>query len=166
MAASPSNGRSPQTRFWLPSSEAHHGPSYAIQSQNPLIDAAPLSGTRSANSPRCGLSATEIHAKGTCDRSLAEIAAPAGVCRKLAQLTLRMAARDGLITVQRHPAIVDAAAQLKAQSFLIDGEAVICRDDGLSDFKALRGRRRDHDVTLVAFDLLELDGEDLRRAAD
>jgi hypothetical protein len=38
----------------------------------------------------------ETHAKGTCDRSLAEIAARAGVCRKLAQLTLRLAARDGL----------------------------------------------------------------------
>jgi hypothetical protein len=45
----------------------------------------------------------EIHAKGTCDRSLAEIAARAGVCRKLAQLTLRMAARDGLIAVERRP---------------------------------------------------------------
>jgi hypothetical protein len=45
----------------------------------------------------------EIHAKGTCDRSLAEIAARAGVCRKLAQLTLRMAARDRLITVQLRP---------------------------------------------------------------
>jgi hypothetical protein len=45
----------------------------------------------------------EIHAKGTCDRSLGEIASRAGVCRKLAQLTLRMAARDGLITVERRP---------------------------------------------------------------
>jgi hypothetical protein len=38
----------------------------------------------------------EILAHGCCDRSLAEIAARAGVFRKLAQLTLRMAARDGL----------------------------------------------------------------------
>ena len=45
----------------------------------------------------------EFHAKGTCDRSLNEIAARAGVCRKLAQLTLRMAARDGLITIERRP---------------------------------------------------------------
>jgi hypothetical protein len=45
----------------------------------------------------------EIHAKGTCDRSLNEIAARAGVCRKLAQLTLRMAARDGLVTIERRP---------------------------------------------------------------
>jgi hypothetical protein len=47
--------------------------------------------------------ADEIVAHGCCDRSLAELAARAGVCRKLAQLTLRMAARDGLITVQRRP---------------------------------------------------------------
>lgn len=45
----------------------------------------------------------EFHAKGTCDRSLNEIAARAGVCRKLAQLTLRMAARDGLVTIERRP---------------------------------------------------------------
>jgi hypothetical protein len=45
----------------------------------------------------------EVIARGTCDRSLSEIAARAGVCRKLAQLTLRLAARDGLITVERRP---------------------------------------------------------------
>ena len=45
----------------------------------------------------------EVQAKGVCDRSLGEIAARAGVCRKLAQLTMRMAARDGLITIERRP---------------------------------------------------------------
>src|SRR4051812_33171301 len=44
---------------------------------------------------------------------------------------------------------------------LIDGEAVICSHDGISDFNALRSRRRDHDVTLVAFDLIQLAGVDL-----
>jgi len=48
------------------------------------------------------------------------------------------------------------------QSFLIDGEAVVCRPDGVSDFEALRVGRRAHEVTLVAFDLLELEGDDLR----
>jgi hypothetical protein len=43
----------------------------------------------------------EIHAKGTCTASLGEIAPRAGVCRKLVQLTLRRAARDGLITIER-----------------------------------------------------------------
>lgn len=45
----------------------------------------------------------EVMANGVCDRSLAEIASRAGVCRKLAQNTLRMAARDGLVIVQRRP---------------------------------------------------------------
>ena len=51
---------------------------------------------------------------------------------------------------------------MKAVSFLIDGESVICRYNGVSDFNALRSRRRDHDVTLVAFDLIQLAGVDLR----
>jgi hypothetical protein len=63
----------------------------------------------------------------------------------------------------RFPAIVEAASRLRAQSFLIDGEAVVCRDDGVSDFDALRSRRRDHDVSLIAFDLIELQG---RRSAE
>src|SRR5205823_13378548 len=57
---------------------------------------------------------------------------------------------------------VEAAGRLKAQSFLIDGEAVVCRPVGLSDFDALRFGRRAHAVTLVAFDLIELQAEDLR----
>jgi bifunctional non-homologous end joining protein LigD len=44
--------------------------------------------------------------------------------------------------VDRFPAIVQAASRIKAQSFLIDGEAVMCRDDGLTDFEALPPRPR------------------------
>src|SRR5712671_6518145 len=62
----------------------------------------------------------------------------------------------------RFPAIVEAASRLRTPSFLIDGEAVVCRDDGVAHFNALRSRRRDHDVTLIAFDLIELQGDDLR----
>src|SRR2546423_9727570 len=65
---------------------------------------------------------------------------------------VRCFTRNGYDWADRFPAIVDAARTIKAVSFLIDGEAVICRQDGISDFNALRGRRRDHDVTLVAFD--------------
>jgi bifunctional non-homologous end joining protein LigD len=61
----------------------------------------------------------------------------------------------------RFPAIVDAALRVKAQSFLIDGEAVIARDDGTPDFHALRNRRRGREVVLFAFDLIEHDGDDL-----
>jgi ATP-dependent DNA ligase len=55
----------------------------------------------------------------------------------------------------RFPRIVEAASRLRTPSFLIEGEAIVCRDDGISDFDALRSRRRDHDVTLIAFDLIE-----------
>jgi bifunctional non-homologous end joining protein LigD len=75
---------------------------------------------------------------------------------------VRCFTRGGYDWADRFPAVVEAAARLKAQSFLIDGEAVICRDDGLSDFNALRGRRRDHEAMLFAFDLIEHEGDDLR----
>jgi len=39
---------------------------------------------------------------------------------------------------------------------------VVCRPDGRSDFDALRSQRRAQDATLVAFDLIELQGDDLR----
>src|SRR6478735_8460515 len=60
------------------------------------------------------------------------------------------------------PAIVDAALRIKATSFLIDGEAVIARDDGTADFHALRSQRRGHEAVLFAFDLIEHDGDDMR----
>ena len=60
------------------------------------------------------------------------------------------------------PAIVDAALRIKAQSFQIDGEAVIFNGDGTPDFHALRSQRRGSEAVLYAFDLLEHDGNDLR----
>jgi bifunctional non-homologous end joining protein LigD len=52
---------------------------------------------------------------------------------------------------------------LKVRSFLMDGEAVACDGDGLPVFERLRYRRQDARVFLYAFDLLELNGLDLRR---
>ena len=75
---------------------------------------------------------------------------------------VRLWTRGGCDWADRFPAIVEAASAIKTRSFLIDGEAVICRDDGLSDFNALRSRRHDHEVTLIAFDLIEWQGDDLR----
>ena len=63
----------------------------------------------------------------------------------------------------RFPAVVDAANRIRTESFLIDGEAIVCGPDGRADFDALRSRRRDRDVVLFDFDLLELKGEDWRR---
>ena len=75
---------------------------------------------------------------------------------------VRCFTRNGHDWADRFTAIVDAAHLIKASSFLIDGEAVILGDDGTSDFHALRSRRRGYEAVLIAFDLIELDGDDLR----
>src|SRR5213079_1810948 len=73
---------------------------------------------------------------------------------------VRCFTRGGYDWSNRFTAIVEAATRMKAQSFLIDGEAVVCRDDGLSDFNALRSGLCDNDAMLFAFDLIEQKGDD------
>jgi len=46
---------------------------------------------------------------------------------------------------------------------LIDGEAIVCDKNGLAGFELIRGHRTLASAVLCAFDLLELDGQDLRR---
>jgi bifunctional non-homologous end joining protein LigD len=53
--------------------------------------------------------------------------------------------------------------KLRAKSFTIDGEAAVFRPDGSCDFFALRGKDAQAIAVLVAFDLIELNGSDLRR---
>jgi ATP-dependent DNA ligase len=53
-------------------------------------------------------------------------------------------------------------AALRAASATIDGEAVCCDENGVSVFEELHSRRSDDRAMLYAFDLLELDGEDIR----
>jgi ATP-dependent DNA ligase len=76
---------------------------------------------------------------------------------------VRLFTRNGHDWTGRFPLIARAALSLKAASCLIDGEAVACDDDGLPVFDRLRYRRADGSVFLYAFDLIELDGDDLRR---
>jgi bifunctional non-homologous end joining protein LigD len=70
--------------------------------------------------------------------------------------------RRGNDWTDRYPAIASAAAKLRAKSFTIDGEAVVTGLDGIAVFDALHRRRRATDAMLYAFDLLELNGKDLR----
>jgi bifunctional non-homologous end joining protein LigD len=51
---------------------------------------------------------------------------------------------------------------LRSRSCIIDGEAVACSDDGIALFERIRYRRFDSSVFMYAFDLIELDGIDLR----
>ena len=76
---------------------------------------------------------------------------------------IRLLTRNGHDWTSRYPLIVEAVNALTVQSCLIDGEAVCCDDDGLPVFQKLRQRQDDHHVFLYAFDLLELNGTDLRR---
>jgi CO/xanthine dehydrogenase Mo-binding subunit len=46
---------------------------------------------------------------------------------------------------------------------LIDGEAIVCDENGLAVFELIRGHGSKTSAVLCAFDLLELDGRDLRR---
>src|SRR5262249_35127009 len=45
----------------------------------------------------------------------------------------------------------------------IDGEAIVCDENGLAVFEQIRGYGSKASAVLCAFDLLELDGKDLRR---
>jgi bifunctional non-homologous end joining protein LigD len=78
---------------------------------------------------------------------------------------IRLLTRNGYDWSPRYPLIVEAVNRLKVRSVLIDGEAVACDANGLAVFEHLRRKPTGRHVMLYAFDLLELDGEDLRRAA-
>ena len=51
---------------------------------------------------------------------------------------------------------------LRSRSCIIDGEAVACDDNGVASFNRVRYRHHDESVFLYAFDLIELNGDDLR----
>jgi bifunctional non-homologous end joining protein LigD len=76
--------------------------------------------------------------------------------------TVRLYSRNAYDWTARLPAITAAAERIKAESFTIDGEAVVVGPDGLSRFEELRRRGAAHTAILYAFDLIEHDGEDLR----
>jgi bifunctional non-homologous end joining protein LigD len=76
---------------------------------------------------------------------------------------VRLLTRNGNDFTARYPLIVAAMAALPVRSCVIDGEAVACDGNGLSIFEKLRWRHHDQQVFMWGFDLLELDGRDLRR---
>jgi ATP-dependent DNA ligase len=76
---------------------------------------------------------------------------------------IRLITRRGNDWTQRYALVVEAVNHLKVRSCLIDGEVVCCDERGLARFDVLRRRRNAAQAFLYAFDLLELDGTDLRR---
>jgi bifunctional non-homologous end joining protein LigD len=76
---------------------------------------------------------------------------------------VRLLTRNGLDWTERYPRIVEALERLPVKSATIDGEAVWLAEGGIADFTKLHSRTVDTEVCLIAFDLIELDGEDLRK---
>jgi bifunctional non-homologous end joining protein LigD len=74
----------------------------------------------------------------------------------------RLWSRNALDWSASFPQIVAALDQLPVGSITLDGEAVCLLQDGRPDFNRLRSRLGCADTRLIAFDLLELNGEDLR----
>ena len=77
--------------------------------------------------------------------------------------SVRLYSRPGNDMTKRFPLIVKGLAQLRLWSCIIDGEAVACGEDGIASFDRIRYRQHDASVFLYAFDLVELNGDDLRR---
>jgi bifunctional non-homologous end joining protein LigD len=75
---------------------------------------------------------------------------------------VRLVTRNGYDFRDRFPLAVAAVDALSARSCVIDCEAIICDDNGLSVFDLMRYRHYDDLATLCAFDLLELNGDDMR----
>ena len=76
---------------------------------------------------------------------------------------VRLLTRRGNDWSNRLPLVVEAVNHLKVRSCLIDGKIVCCDDRGLAIFETLRQRRNETGAFMFAFDLLELDGVDMRR---
>jgi bifunctional non-homologous end joining protein LigD len=88
-----------------------------------------------------------------CFRILAR-RGPAGV---------RLITRNGNDFTSRFPFIEMAVKSLPVRSCVIDGEAIVCDENGLAIFELIRRHGALASAVHCAFDLLELDGKDLRR---
>ncbi|MER8870549.1 hypothetical protein [Mesorhizobium sp. M0814] len=80
---------------------------------------------------------------------------------------VRIFTRRGLDWTSKYRDLSAMAKTLDVENAIIDGEIIVLNDKGLSDFAELRkaSTRRQHDLYFVAFDLLHLNGHDLRDMA-
>jgi bifunctional non-homologous end joining protein LigD len=78
---------------------------------------------------------------------------------------VRLITRGGYDWTKRFPWIVEAALKNRQEQFVIDGEAVILCLDGMPDFNALHSGKHNAEVQFCAFNVLAIDGEDLRPPA-
>ena len=75
---------------------------------------------------------------------------------------VRRYTRNGYDCTSRYPLIVEAARRIRTKQFVLDGKAVLLGVNGISDFDGLYSGQHNDEVQLYAFDILALDGNDLR----
>jgi bifunctional non-homologous end joining protein LigD len=77
---------------------------------------------------------------------------------------VRAFTRNGNDWTRAYRRVVDACGRLACETALIDGEMVVQDEHGLTDFNALRSAiyTAPHRLVLFAFDLLHINGQDLR----
>ncbi|EAQ34820.1 DNA ligase-like protein [Nitrobacter sp. Nb-311A] len=82
----------------------------------------------------------------------------------LVEKNVKVFTRRGNDWTKRFRKIADDASRIPAVTAIIDGEVVVPAEDGTTDFSVLQNelRGRSRNIVLVAFDLLYLDGHDLR----
>jgi bifunctional non-homologous end joining protein LigD len=86
------------------------------------------------------------------------------ICRREGE-SVRVFSRRGHDWTGRVPRVAEALAKLRVKSVTLDGEGVVCRENGVSDFDKLRaavGRLGSRDAFLYAFDMLEINGPSAR----
>jgi ATP-dependent DNA ligase len=77
--------------------------------------------------------------------------------------SVRLITRNGYDLADRFPLAAGAIEALPVRSCVVDGEAIVCDDSGLAVFDLIRGHGTNGRAILCAFDLLEVNGEDIRR---
>ena len=84
---------------------------------------------------------------------------------RLERRSFQAFSRNGYDWSSKYRPVLDACRGLHCQLAMIDGEMIVQDAKGISDFAALRGAIEDepHRLVFYAFDLLFLDGHDLRQ---
>jgi DNA ligase D-like protein (predicted ligase) len=83
------------------------------------------------------------------------------------QAKVRAFSRRGRDWTGPYNRVVEACSKLPCKAAIIDGEVIVQDENGISDFAALRSaiHKAPHRLVFFAFDLLHLDGQDLRKTS-
>jgi bifunctional non-homologous end joining protein LigD len=77
--------------------------------------------------------------------------------------SIRLISRNGHDLADRFLLIAEAIEALPVRSCVVDAEAIVCDDSGLAVSDLIRGHGRNGRAILFAFDLLQVNGEDIRK---